>query len=247
MDRALYIAATGARELMRRQDIQTNNLANALTPGFRAEIAAQRTAPVVGGAGLRTRAYAVESTPGADMSRGPMMATGRELDVAVQGDGWFAVRTADGSEAYTRSGSFQLSPEGTLVDTEGRQVLDANGEAIMLPLDAKVQVNTDGSISTVSDVDRVLAAQIGNLKLVNPPANSLERGADGLFRLRQGGIAPADADVRVAGGMLEGSNVNAVDTMVGMIAAARHYDVQIQLMQSTDKNQQAATQLLSVG
>lgn len=246
MDRALYIAATGARELMRRQDVQTNNLSNALTPGFRAEIAAQRTAPVVGGPGLRTRAYAVESTPGADMSAGAMMATGRELDVAIQGEGWFAVRTADGGEAYTRAGGFQTTADGMLVDVAGRSVLDPNGEPILIPPDTKVQVNTDGSIASVPEVDRVQAAQIASLKLVNPPGNTLARGADGLFRLRQGGIAPAADGVRVAGGMLEGSNVNAVETMVGMIAAARHYDVQIQLMQNTDQNQRSATQILSM-
>lgn len=246
MDRALYIAATGARELMRRQDIQTNNLSNALTPGFRAEIAAQRTAPVVGGPGLRTRAYAVESTPGADLSPGAMMSTGRELDVAVQGDGWFAVRTADGGEAYTRAGSFQTTPDGMLVDAAGRPVLDPNGEFIMIPPDAKVQVNTDGSISTVPEVDRVMAAQVGNLKLVNPPAAALERSPDGLFRLRDGGVAPHAEEVRVAGGMLEGSNVNAVGTLVEMIAAARHYDMQVQLMQNSEQNQRAATQILSM-
>ncbi|MDX3904110.1 MAG: flagellar basal-body rod protein FlgF [Pigmentiphaga sp.] len=246
MDRALYIAATGARELMRRQDIQTNNLSNALTPGFRAEVAAQRTAPVIGGAGLRTRAYAVESTPGADLSAGPMMATGRDLDVAIQGDGWFAVRTPDGGEAYTRAGGFETTPEGMLVDPAGRPVLDPNGEVIMIPPDTKVQVNADGSISSVPEVDRVQAAQIANLKLVNPPANAVERGPDGLFRLRQGGVAPMAQEVRVAGGMIEGSNVSAVDTMVEMIAAARHYDVQIQLMQNSDQNQRAATQILSM-
>ncbi len=246
MDRALYIAATGARELMRRQDVQTNNLSNALTPGFRAEIAAQRTAPVVGGAGLRTRAYAVESTPGADMSHGAMMATGRDLDVAIQGAGWFAVRAPDGGEAYTRAGGFQLAVDGSLVDTSGRSVLDQAGQALMVPPDSKVQVNPDGSISSIPEADRVQAALIGALKLVNPPAQDMVRGADGLFRLRTGGEAAAAPEVRVVGGMIESSNVNAVETMVDMIAAARQFDLQVQLMQNTDQNQKAATQILSL-
>lgn len=246
MDRALYIAATGARELMKRQDVQTHNLSNALTPGFRAEIAAQRTAPVVGGAGMRTRAYAVESTPGADMKPGAMIATGRDLDVAVQGDGWFVVRGQDGSEAYTRAGSFQQTPDGTLVDTAGRPVMSATNEPIVLAPNTKVEINPDGSISSIPDNDRVQAAVVGNLKLVNPPVASLERGGDGMFRLRQGGQAPAAQEVRVAKGMVESSNVNSVDTMVNMIAASRHFDMQVQLMQNTDRNQQAATQILSM-
>src|SRR5690606_5769314 len=115
------------------------------TPGFRAEIAAQRTAPVVGGAGLRTRAYAVESTPGADFTQGALMATGRPLDVAIQGQGWFSVRGSDGSEAYTRGGSFNLTAEGTLVDNSGRPVLDTTGQMIELPPDTDIVINDNGS------------------------------------------------------------------------------------------------------
>ena len=246
MDRALFIAATGARELMRRQDIQTNNLSNALTPGFRAEIAAQRTAPVIGGAGLRTRAYAVESTPGADLAPGAMVATGRGLDVAIQGNGWFVVRGNDGTEAYTRAGGFQVSADGALVDNAGRPVVSANGEPTVLPPNSKVEINPDGSISSIPDTDLAQAAVVGNLKLVNPPADTIVRGGDGLFRLKAGGQAPQSNQVLLASGMIESSNVNAVDTMVTMISAARHFDMQVQLMQNTDQNQKAATQILSL-
>ncbi|GAA4327757.1 flagellar basal-body rod protein FlgF [Pigmentiphaga soli] len=246
MDRALYIAGTGARELMRRQDVQASNLANALTPGFRAEIAAQRTAPVVGGAGMPTRAYAVESTPGADLTPGALMATGRPLDVAVQGSGWFAVRAAGGEEAYTRAGNFAVSPDGMLVDHAGRPVLGVDGAPIAIPPDASVDVNPDGSISSVAANDRVTALVLGQLKLVDPAPGQLVRGGDGLFRLAGGAAAPADPGVRVAPGMLESSNVSAVETMVTMISAARHFDLQVQMMQNTEQNQRAADQLLSL-
>lgn len=246
MDRALFIAATGARELMRRQDVQTHNLSNALTPGFRAEIAAQRTAPIVGGAGLRTRAYAVESTPGADLAPGAMVATGRALDVAIQGQGWFVVRGSDGAEAYTRAGGLQVSADGALVDASGRPVLSANGEPMVLPPNSRVEINPDGSMSSIPENDLVQAAVLGHLKLVNPPAEAMARGGDGLFRLKAGGQAPQSDQVRLASGMIESSNVNAVDTMVTMIAAARHFDMQVQLMQNADQNQKAATQLLSM-
>lgn len=247
MDRALFIAGTGARELMRRQDVQTNNLANAQTPGFRAEMAAQRTAPVVGGPGLRTRAYAVESTPSADFTQGSLMATGRPLDVAVQGSGWFSVQAQDGSEAYTRGGSFNITADGMLVDSSGRAVLDTMGQMIALPPDTEVVINTNGSISTVSTINgqRVESLLQTTLKLVNPEPQALERGPDGLFRLKAGGPAPIDDTVRVSAGFLESSNVNAIETMVNMIAASRHYDMQVQLMQNIDQNGQAATQILS--
>jgi flagellar basal-body rod protein FlgF len=246
MDRALFIAGNGARELMHRQDVETGNLANASTPGFRQEIAVQRTAPVIGGPGLRTRAFAVETTPASDMTRGEMSSTGRELDVAIQGEGWFAVRTPDGGEAYTRAGSFNTTPDGTLIDSHGRPVLGNGDQPIVLPPTSKVAINQDGSIAAVSNLDPRDSQQVGSFKLVNPPANTLVRGGDGLFRPRQGGVAQVDPTVQVSSGMLEGSNVNPVDTMVDMIAAARQFDVQVQLMQSSEQNQKAATQILSL-
>ncbi len=244
MDRALFIAGSGARELMRRQDVQSNNLANAMTPGFRQELAAQRTAPVVGGAGLPTRAYAVETTTGADFTEGPIISTNRDLDVAVQGPGWFALQMPDGTEAYTRAGHFNLSAEGNLVDPNGRPVV-GDGGPIQIPEGNQVVIAQDGTVSAVPNGDPAQAAAVGVLKLVNPTPQDLVRGPDGLFRLRQGGEAAADPAVRVASGMLESSNVNAVETMVNMIAAARHYDLQVKMIQTTDQNQRAATQLLS--
>ncbi|QEI07218.1 flagellar basal-body rod protein FlgF [Pigmentiphaga aceris] len=245
MDRSLFIAATGTRELMRRQDIQANNLANASTPGFRAELAAQRTAPVSGGNLLSTRAYAVESASGADLTPGAMMATGRTLDVAIQGDGWLAVQTANGAEAYSRGGSLAISQNGQLVDAGGRPVVGEGG-AIAIPPDSDVDISHDGTITAIALNDRAQAQIVGRIKLVNPTRAQLSRGEDGVFRSTNGQPLQADNTVRLAAGMVEGSNVNAIESMVNMISSARHFEMQTQFIENTKQNQQAATQLLSL-
>jgi len=245
MDRSLFIAATGTRELMRRQDIQSNNLANAATPGFRAELAAQRTAPVSGGNLLATRAFAVESASGADMTPGAMTATGRTLDVAIQGDGWLAVQTPNGGEAYTRGGSLSVSQNGQLVDSAGRPVVGEGG-AIAIPPDSDVDIAYDGTVTTIAANDRAQAQIVGRIKLVNPTRAQLSRGEDGVFRSASGQPLQVDATVRLAAGMIEGSNVNPIEAMVNMIAGARHFEMQTQFIENTKQNQQAATQLLSL-
>lgn len=243
MDRALFIAGSGARELMRAQGVQTNNLANALTTGFRQELAAQRTAPVVGGAGLPTRAYAVETTPGADFAPGPLMSTGRDLDVAVQGDGWFALQMPDGTEGYTRAGNFVIGNQGQLTDPNGRPVVGAAGP-LEIPAGNRVIIADDGTVTAFPEDAPEQAQVVGQLKLVNPNPQSLVRGTDGMFRVQDGQAAEVDPGVRIAAGMLEGSNVNAVETLVNMISAARQYDLQVRMIQSVDQNAQAATRLL---
>lgn len=245
MDRSLFIAATGSRELMRRQDIQSNNLANAATPGFRAELASQRTAPVTGGNLLSTRAYAVESSSGADLTPGAMMSTGRTLDVAIQGGGWLAVQTPNGGEAYTRGGSLAVSNNGQLVDSAGRPVVGEGG-AIAIPPDSDVDIAYDGTVTTISQADRAQSQIVGRIKLVNPTRAQLTRGNDGVFRSTNGQVLQRDDTVRLAAGMMEGSNVNPIESMVNMISAARHFEMQTQFIENTKQNQQAATQLLSL-
>src|SRR5258708_32121542 len=111
MDRLIYTSMSGAKYLLERQATLANNLANATTTGFRADTVGLRAVPVVG-AQAGTRVFTVETTTGADFSQGPLAATGRTLDVAGQGQGWFAVQASDGSEAHTRSGALQVGPEG---------------------------------------------------------------------------------------------------------------------------------------
>ena len=245
MDRLIYTAASGAKHILEQQATTSNNLANVSTTGFRAQMDMFRAAPVQG-PGLPTRAFVVDSTAGSDFSSGALQVTGRDLDVAVKGQGWLAVQMPDGTEAYTRNGSLQMSPNGVLTTASG-QTVAGEGGPITIPPDATVTVGGDGTISTISNVDSPAApAVLGRLKLVNPPEGDLVRGDDGLFRLKDGGNAQPDPNVRVAGGALEGSNVNPVDCMVDMISLARSFDTQMSLLKNAENNAAKATQILAL-
>jgi flagellar basal-body rod protein FlgF len=240
MDRLIYLAMSGAKATMQRQDTLANNLANVSTVGFRAELAAFRAVPVEG-SGASTRVYALESTPGYDATPGQVAATGRNLDVAMQGAAWLAVQGLDGTEAYTRGGALDINAEGNLVTHSGLTVL-GDGGPIQVPPDTVVGIAADGTISATDAGGR--SASIGKLKLVTPEA-PLTRGTDGLFRGSAGDLA-ADSNARVQDGALEGSNVSAVETMVQMVAAARQFEAQMKSLTTAEGNDKAASQLLSV-
>ena len=156
MDRLIYTAASGAKHILEQQATTSNNLANVSTTGFRAQLDVFRSAPVQG-PGLPTRAFVVDSTAGNDFSSGALQVTGRDLDVAVKGQGWLAVQMPDGTEAYTRNGSLQMSPNGLLTTASG-QTVAGEGGPITIPPDATVTVGGDGTISTISNVDQPAVA-----------------------------------------------------------------------------------------
>lgn len=245
MDRLIYTAMTGASHVLQQQAAVSENLANASTPGFRAALNTFRAVPLVG-EGLPTRTFVVDSTAGADFTPGPFHQTGRDLDVAVNGAGWIAVQGPDGKDAYTRNGSFQVTSNGVLQTRTGLDVL-GDGGPITIPPDTEVTFAKDGTISTVpSNGQATSVVVVGRLKLVNPPPEQLERGGDGLFRLKDGTTAIADANVGVAPGSLEGSNVNTVEAMVTMISLARKFDMQMKMLQSADNNSQRASQIMNL-
>jgi len=245
MDRLIYTAMTGASQVLQQQAAVSENLANANTTGFRAELDTFRAVPLVG-EGLATRTFVVDSSVGSDFTPAGLQPTGRPLDVAVQGNGWLAVQTLDGKEAYTRNGSFQVTPNGVLQTRSGLNVVGEGGP-ITVPPDTEVSIAKDGTISTVpSGSTPSQVSVIGRLKLVDPPAAQLDRGADGLFHLKGGAPATADANVEIVPGSLEGSNVNTVEAMVNMIALARKFDMQMKMLQSADNDAQKSTQILTV-
>ena len=240
MDRLIYLSMAGAKATLQRQDTLANNLANASTNGFRAEMQAFRAVPVRGD-GATTRAYALESTVGHDVRPGPVETTGRPLDVAMQGNAWLAVQSLDGTEAYTRAGSLHVNAEGQLMMPNGLPV-NGDGGPITIPANARVDVADDGSITAT--VGSGKPQVVGKLKLVTPETK-LERGTDGLFRAADGGDLTADPKARLRSHALEGSNVSAVETMVSMIAAARQFEQQMKMLQGAEQREQGATKLLS--
>ena len=244
MDRLIYITMTGAQQTFEHQAVTAHNLANAGTNGYKAETASFRAAPVQGGQGMPTRAYAVASSTGADLSGGTIQKTGRDLDVAIQGDGFFAVQGRDGNEAYTRDGGFEIDTEGQLQTRGGLPVLGEGGP-IVIPQDSTVSIGQDGTVSvTTNGQSAANVTVVGKLKLVNPAKGDVIKGPDGLFHSKGGATIEADLNVTVVSGAIESSNVNTVASMVDMINLARQFDMHMKMLQSVDANAQHATELL---
>ena len=243
MDRSVYVAMTGATQIMRAQDAVSHNLANASTVGFKSELNAFQSVPVLG-QGLGTRINAVAQGIGQDVAQGTISTTGRSLDVSVQGGGWIAVQTPDGNEGYTRAGDLQLTADGGLTDSRGNQVLGNSGP-INLPDAAQISIGNDGTVSTVplgQGPDSV--ATVDRIRLVNPDPSQMQMGSDGLMHMNDGTQAPTDADVRLSSGTLEGSNVNPSAELVKMISLSRQYDMQVKSIRTSEDNADSAKQLL---
>jgi flagellar basal-body rod protein FlgF len=240
MDRMIYLSMAGAKMNMQRQDVLSNNLANVSTTGFRAELQAIRAVPVRGD-GATTRVYSLETTVGYDDAAGPVTVTGRPLDVAMQGRAWMTVQALDGTEAYTRAGTMEVLPDGTLVTPGGLPVM-GDGGPITVPPETEVTIAPDGTVSAKQA--NGLITQAGRLKMV-VPEEKLKRGDDGLFRTANGDPLPLSDVARLQSGALEGSNVSPIETMVSMIAAARQFEAQMKMMQTAEQDEKAAAQLLS--
>lgn len=243
MDKALYIGMSGASQMMRAQTLHANNLANVSTTGFRADLAQSRAMQVYG-EGMPSRVYAMTENPGTDFTAGPMQQTGNSLDVAVKGEGWIAVLAEDGSEALTRAGDLQITPFGELQTGRGLPVMGNNGPVVLPPFE-KIEIGSDGTVSIreLGQGPEVIAA-LDRIKLVNPDNQALVKGQDGLMRRGDGALEPADGEVRVVSGYLEGSNVDAVQSMVDMISLSRQYEMNIKLMQLAQQNSESSARLL---
>ncbi len=243
MDKFLYLAMAGAKQSLHAQQNNANNLANVNTTGFKASLDRFMAAQVYG-PGHPDRTYVEDVTVGADFSSGPVQTTGRDLDVAINGDGWLAVQADDGSTAYSRRGDLRLDPNGILQNGAGQPVL-GDGGPIVIPEYESLVIGRDGTITirAAGQAANTLVA-VDRLRLVNPQAGQLQRSEDGLFRAADGVELPADASVAVTSGALESSNVNPVDTMVRMIEHARHYETQVKMMALAKENDEASARLM---
>lgn len=247
MDQFVYIAASGARETMVAQSNNSNNLANASTTGFRNDLLMARSAMLVDSSqSMTTRIFGMMESSGIDFSEGMINATGRELDVAINGPGWIAVLASDGSEAYSRRGDLRVDQFGQLVDGAGSQIMGNSGP-IALPPFSQLEVGGDGTISivavgespnTLSEVDRI--------KLVNPNTDMLVKNEDGTIRTRGGEAVQVDTAVSLFSGSLESSNVNAVESMVRMIELSRQFEGHVKMMKTAEELSQSSMQLMSM-
>jgi flagellar basal-body rod protein FlgF len=243
IDRFAFTAMTGAKHAMGQLATTTHNMANLQTPGFREMLSMFRAVPVEG-ASADSRSFVVDSTPGADWTPGTVSPTGNPLDLAIQDQGLFVVLRSDGQEAYTRAGKFHLDAQGFLVNSAGLPVLDDEGSEIQIPQGSKdIQFSSNGTIR-VTLPGQMFETTVGRLKLVNPLPHTLERLPDGLFGTTE--ELYASADVQVLQGSLEGSNVNAAQAMVQMIAQNRLFDLNIRLVQAAEQNSKTAGTLMSL-
>ena len=243
MDRLIYTALSGMRGAMSRQTATANNLANANTTGFRAEMSSA-TALWLQGAGLQSRVPTSQQVVAADMAPGSVTDTGRDLDVAMQGDALLAVQADDGSEAYTRRGDLQVSPTGVVTTGDGHPVLGDGGPLTIPPADS-IRIANDGAIWIVpTGGDPNQPQQVDHLKLVTPAGSHIQKGVDGLFRVADGGALPSDPDARLTPHSLEGSNVNTSQTLVDMIEASRSWDMQLQLVTQAREMDTSAADLM---
>jgi flagellar basal-body rod protein FlgG len=250
MFRALYTAASGmnAQEL-NLQNI-ANNLSNANTIGFRArqvefEDLMYQNVVAPGGAmtqqptipaGLQLGVGARPASTEVNTTQGELQTTGNQLDVAVQGDGYFQVLTPTGTLAYTRDGSFQLNQERQIVPSDGNPIQPA----ITIPANAtSITIGTDGTVS-VQEPGQTQAAQVGSIQLALFPNDSGLQGIGGNLVVPT--TASGDPVVGTPGssegmgslqqGMLEQSNVDVVGEFVNMILAQRSYEANSKVLQA---------------
>lgn len=244
MDKMLYIAMSGAKQNMHALSVTANNLANAKTTGFKADLANARSMQAFG-EGMPTRVFSMTERSGQNFDSGAFLTTGRDLDLAIQGQGWMSVQTQDGSEAYTRNGQLKLNDNGALETANGDLVIGENGP-IFLPLPVNnIDISSDGTIMVQPEgAPSSVQEEVGRIKFVNFDNRLVEKGNDGLFRRKDGNIEPADVTVTVASGVIESSNVNPIGEMTDMIALQRQFEMQLKMMKTAEEVDSSASSLL---
>jgi flagellar basal-body rod protein FlgF len=226
-----YVALTGLGATMDQMTATANNLANASTTAFKAQQPVFKAQPFYG-QGLPDRVDVASTENSANFKAGPIEQTGRNLDVAVAGDGWIGVQASDGSTALTRNGSLSVASTGILQTSDGTPVLGRGGAPISLPPLQSVTIGQDGTISGVlsgQPPDQI--STLNRIMLANPSVKQLSRRSDGLFQ-DNGGTPVADAKVALQVGALEGSNADSVSMMMNMIETTRSFQMQTDLMHS---------------
>lgn len=243
MDRALYLAMSGGKQIMQAQTIRANNLANVNTHGFRADFEQARSMPVYGDH-YASRVYAMSENPATRYETGALVQTDRALDIALENSGFIAVLDKQGNEAYTRSGSLQITASGQLVNGNGLPVMGVDGPIFLPPID-QISIGNDGSISIVPEggAPNEIAA-VAQIKLINPDIEGLEKGNDGLIRARNGELYEQDFNTKVVSGFIESSNVNAVEELTKIMNLSRQFEMNVKVMDTVRDNGNASARIL---
>jgi flagellar basal-body rod protein FlgG len=225
MQDALTLAVQSMQGAMDRTTILSHNMVNLATPGYRREIPVQRPFAAVinaansgAGTGAALPQYAVDATPSA------LRPTGQAFDLALQGEGYFVVNTAQGT-AYTRAGGFHLEADGRLVNEQGMPVQGMQGNIRLRGATPKI-----GPHGEITQEGR----EIDRIRVVALQASSLYKGGDGLLRSSSTGEAVPAANARVQSGYLESSNVSPLSEMVGLTESVRQFEAAQRLFQGYD-------------
>ncbi|KGJ98490.1 flagellar basal body rod protein FlgF [Pseudoalteromonas sp. ND6B] len=246
MDKMVYIAASGAKQSLQGLALKANNLANANTTGFKSDFAQARSMQAFG-EGLSTRVFSMQERPGANMTSGGIVETGRNLDIAMSDNAWLSVQDASGNEAYTKVGTLNITAEGMLTTSHGRQIIGEGGPVILpVPIE-KIEFSKDGTIQVrPQGAPANFLEEVDRLKVVEANNTTLEKGNDGLFRPKPGQTVETSANVQVLSGMLEKSNVNPVHEMVDMISHQRQFELQVKLMKTAEEIDERQDQLMRI-
>lgn len=245
MDKMLYVSMTGAQNNTLGLRAHANNLANVSTSGFRRDFEQARSMPLFGET-YPARVFAMTERPATDFRPGSLQETGRDMDVAIGGKGWIAVQAPDGSEAYVGTASLNIDALGVLRTGNGLPVM-GNAGPIAVPPEQKVEIGQDGTISIRAlGEDPNALAQVDRIKLVNPDPKSMEKGTDGLIRVKGQPAVEADATVQVTSGFLEASNVNAVEEMTAILSLSRQFELSVKMMRTAEDNSSAMARVLQI-
>ncbi|EJA3583385.1 flagellar basal-body rod protein FlgF [Vibrio vulnificus] len=246
MDRALFLAMSGAKQNMQALQLRANNLANVSTTGFRADLAQARSMQAYGD-GLPTRVFSMTERPGHNFAQGSVITTGRDLDITIEGNGWIGVMDKLGKEGLTRNGNLKVDQNGLLSNASGHLVLGEDGAPITIPLPvSKIEIGRDGTISVLPQgAPAEEMEEIDRIKLVKTNDSALFKDTNGLFRHKEPNQPyEADPTVQIMTGAIEGSNVNAVGEMTALIDLQRQFEMQVKMMSTAEEMDKSSDSLL---
>jgi len=245
MDHYIYVGMSGATETHRAQQIKMNNLANANTPGFRADFSEIVGRKLEGG-GFDSRSFAILDRVSSNLQVGSIRATGLDLDVALSDGAWFAVTNTNGELRYSRRGDFTVDIDGFLRDGAGNQIMGSGGP-INIPPSQKIDIGGDGTISIIpfgSNPDEKVV--LDQIKTIVPKPEDIFKAADGLFALKPDSVLQ-DTPVMMRSGYLEESNVNPILALFDMLQLANHHELNLRMIEMAKQNDEVSSQLLRVG
>jgi flagellar basal-body rod protein FlgF len=242
-DKAIFLGMSGARSSMNKLAIMTNNLANVNTTGYRADFQTVQQNHVGDDSETSTRVFSNINSTYTDFHPGPIINTGRDLDLAISGKGFIAVQGKDGQEAYTRAGNLEIV-NGNLTTRSGDLVMGNSG-VIVIPPAKRLEIGVDGTVSVML-INTHEMEPIDKIKLTDPNVEQLTKGEDGLFYMQNGVIAPLSTSIKLVHAALESSNVNAVETLANLVDISRSFDVHTNFMKTMQDNASKENQILDM-